>query len=240
MSSDNGAPANDLAANPSTTPTASSSLAAVRDRLLRMAGRVEQMIAESQSALVGRDVALAGRVIDLDQEVNQAELDIDEMCLAVLARGQLSSADLRFVTLAMKMVTDLERIADLAVNICERAIDLASANGIVVHPDIPRMSVLVRDLVRRAIDAFVDRDVDKARTVIEKDDEVDTYYRVIFGDLLQQMQVQPEGLNEWIHVQSVAKWLERMGDHATNLAELVIFMVQGRDVRHPALRSAER
>ncbi len=210
----------------------------VRDSLLRMAGRVEQMIAESGRALVDRDVELAKRVIALDQEVNRYEVDIDELCLQVLAKGQLAAANLRFVTLAMKMVTDLERIADLAVNISERAIDLASAQGIVVHPDLPSMSVRVQEMVHLAIDAFVDRDVSKAREVIARDDEVDDLYHVVFEDQLGRMHKDPARLNEWIHVQSVAKWLERMGDHSTNLAELVIFMVEGRDVRHPKLHEA--
>ncbi|MEM6994733.1 MAG: phosphate signaling complex protein PhoU, partial [Myxococcota bacterium] len=149
-----------------------SELNTVRESLLQMAGRVEQMIAESSRALVQRDVELARRIIELDQEVNRYEIETDELCLQVLAKGQLAAASLRFVTLAMKMVTDLERIADLAVNICERAIDLAGAEGIVVHPDLPSMSVRVQEMVHLAIDAFVDRDVSKAREVIARDDEV--------------------------------------------------------------------
>lgn len=211
----------------------------VRERLLGMAGRVEQMIAESGRALVDRDVELARRVIDSDQEVNRCEVEIDEQCLSVLAKGHLAAFDLRFVTLAMKMVTDLERIADLAVNISERVIDLASAEGIIVHPDLPSMSVRVQTMVHLAIDAFVDQDVAKAREVIARDDEVDDLYRVVFQDQLRRMHQDPDRLNQWIHVQSVAKWLERMGDHSTNLAELVIFMVDGRDVRHPSLYDAD-
>lgn len=211
----------------------------MRDQLLRMAGRVEQMIAESSQALVQRDVELSRRVIALDQEVNRCEVEIDELCLQTLARGELVDTDLRFVTLAMKMVTDLERIADLAVNISERAIDLAPIQGIVVHSDIPKMSVAVQTMVRMAIDAFVDRDVSQARDVLARDDEVDDLYHAIFEDLLGRMHQNPAHLNAWIHVQSVAKWLERMGDHSTNLAELVIFMVEGRDVRHPKLRATK-
>ena len=213
-------------------------LGAVRERLLRMAGRVEAMIADSSRALVERDVELAKRVIAQDQEVNRCEVDIDELCLRVLARRQPVASDLRFVTLAMKMVTDLERIADLAVNISERAIDLATVEGIVIHPDIPQMSVVVQSMVQKAIDAFVDRDVSRAREVIARDDEVDDYFHEIFEDLLGRMHSNPTRLNEYIHVQSVAKWLERMGDHSTNLAELVIFMVEGRDIRHPKLHAA--
>lgn len=214
-------------------------LAYIRDSLLRMAGRVEQMIGQAGRALVQRDVELAWATIDGDREVNRAEIEIDEACLRILAKRQPMASDLRFVTLAMKMVTDLERIADLAVNICERAIDLAHAK-IVVHPEIPKMTGTVEKMVRRAIDAFVTRDVAEAREVIETDDVVDAQYHTIFEDLLAQMHSDPHHLHDWIHVQSVAKWLERMGDHSVNLAELVIFMVEGRDIRHPGVHEPRR
>ncbi len=211
-------------------------LRTVRVSLLRMAGHVEHMIGQAGQALVERDGQLAREVIEEDQEVNRAEVEIDELCLRILAKRQPMASDLRFVTLAMKMVTDLERIADLAVNICERAVQLVDAK-VVVHAEIPEMCSAVEGMVRTAIDAFVNRDVSKARAVIADDDVVDRYYHRIFEDLLRRMQSEPAQLHEWIHVQSVAKWLERMGDHSTNLAELVIFMVEGRDIRHPRLHS---
>ncbi|MCA9707934.1 MAG: phosphate signaling complex protein PhoU, partial [Myxococcales bacterium] len=203
----------------------------VRVSLLRMAGHVEHMIGQAGQALVARDGRLAREVIDEDQEVNRAEVEIDELCLRILAKRQPMASDLRFVTLAMKMVTDLERIADLAVNICERAVQLVDAK-VVVHAEIPDMCSAVEGMVRDAIDAFVNRDGAKARAVIRSDDVVDRYYHRIFEDLLRRMQTEPDKLHEWIHVQSVAKWLERMGDHAVNIAELVIFLVRGKDVRH--------
>jgi phosphate transport system protein len=211
----------------------------LRESLLRMAGRVEEMIGQAGRALVERDAELAHKTIEADQEVNQAEVDIDEECLLILAKRQPMASDLRFVTLAMKMVTDLERIADLAVNICERAIDLSNAS-VVIHASIPDMTAAVERMVRGSINAFVESDVAKAREVIEVDDEVDDLYHKIFEDLLTQMHSHPEHLHDWIHVQSVAKWLERMGDHSTNLAELVIFMVVGRDIRHPRLHGKEK
>ena len=214
-------------------------LAYIRDSLLRMAGRVEQMIGQAGRALVQRDTKLAWSTIDDDREVNKAEIDLDEACLRILAKRQPMASDLRFVTLAMKMVTDLERIADLAVNICERAIDLSDAK-VVVHPEIPEMTATVEKMVRGSIDAFVGRDVAKAREVIDTDDVVDRQYHTVFEDLLEQMHTDPRHLHDWIHVQSVAKWLERMGDHSVNLAELVIFMVEGRDIRHPRLHEPRR
>jgi len=138
----------------------------------------------------------------------------------------------------MKMVTDLERIADLAVNICERAIDLSNGTPIVVHADIPRMTELVESMVKDAIDAFVTSSSAKAWDVIRRDDEVDELYHRVFEDLLESMRADPSVMHQMIHAQSVAKWLERMADHSTNLAELVIFMIDGRDVRHPNKRAA--
>ncbi|MEX1362587.1 MAG: phosphate signaling complex protein PhoU [Nannocystaceae bacterium] len=208
----------------------------LRVQLLKMAGHVENMIGQAGRALVERDAELARETIAEDQEVNRAEVDIDECCLQLLAKRQPMASDLRFVTLTMKMVTDLERIADLAVNICERALDLVDAK-MVVHAEIPLMCAAVEAMVRDSIEAFVNRDAAKARAVIANDDEVDRYYHRIFEDLLRRMQADPTQVHDWIHVQSVAKWLERMGDHSTNLAELVIFMVEGRDIRHPRLYS---
>ncbi len=208
----------------------------LREDLLAMAGRVEDMIRSATRALVERDAELARSTIEVDRIVNRAETDIDEQCLLILAKRQPMASDLRFVTLAMKMVTDLERIADLAVNICERAVDLAGTEPIVIHPEIPRMSEIVQSMVKDAIDAFVAGDVAAAWAVIERDDRVDALYHRIFEDLLQRMHADPDEVHPLIHVQSVAKWLERMGDHSTNLAELVIFLIEGRDVRHPDRR----
>ena len=211
-------------------------LSEVRQRLLLMAGRVEEMIRSAGTALVQRDETVARGTIALDREVNRAEVEIDELCLLILAKRQPLASDLRFVTLAMKMVTDLERIADLAVNICERAIDLAHAHRIIIHAEIPQMCGLVERMVKESIDAFVNADSTKAWGVIQNDDDVDELYHQVFADLLARMRNDPEDVHQLIHVQSVAKWLERMGDHSTNLAELVIFMVDGRDVRHPGKR----
>jgi phosphate transport system protein len=205
----------------------------LRENLLKMAGRVEEMIACSSRALVDRDAELARKTIEMDRAVNRAEVEIDEQGLLILARRQPMASDLRFVTLAMKMVTDLERIADLAVNICERAIDLSASTPLVVHPDIPRMSAVVQWMIKESIDAFVSASSDRAWVVIKRDDEVDELYHHVFEDLLGQMRNDPEHVHQLLHAQSVAKWLERIGDHATNLAEMVIFMIDGRDVRHP-------
>lgn len=204
----------------------------VRDKLLLMAGHVESMIAASVRALVERDVTLAKRTIDNDHKVNQAEIETDELCLLILAKRQPMASDLRFITLALKMVTDLERIGDLAVNICERAIQLAGEPPLRNYDDIQRTADLVQSMVRDAIDAFVQADDQKAQAVIARDDEVDELYHQIFRDILALMLKDSTTIERGIHMQSVAKWLERIADHSTNLAELVVFMVKGQDIRH--------
>jgi len=210
-----------------------SDLQEVRNRILLMAGHVEHMIAASVRALADRDAALARDTIAIDAKVNQAECETDELCLIILAKRHPMASDLRFVTLALKMVTDLERIGDLAVNICERAIDLSKVPPLRSYEDIHRMAVIVQSMVRDAIDAFVDRAVEKAEMVIERDDEVDRLYDRVFGEILEVMVNDREAIQRGIHFQSVAKWLERMADHSTNVAEQVIFMIKGKDIRHP-------
>jgi phosphate transport system protein len=210
----------------------------LRERLLRMAGVVEQMIVDSVRAVLYQDRELAQATIERDTTVNRLEIDSDELCLLILAKRQPLASDLRFVTLSLKMVTDLERIGDLAVNICERAIDLAG------HPQpwpwdgIESMARVVRAMIRDAIQAFVDRDVDKAQLVCSRDSEVDKLYWQVFRTVLELMRKQPNSVHDGIHVQSVAKFLERMGDHSTNLAEQVVFMIKGKDIRH-MVRSGE-
>lgn len=204
----------------------------LKDKLLRMAGLVEQMIAAATTALVEGDLERARDTIAADGAVNALEIETDELCLIVLARRQPMASDLRMITLAMKMVTDLERIGDLAVNICERTIDLQGEPRLEGFDTLERMANVAQTMVRDAIDAFIRRDADLAQQVIDRDDEVDELYHVYFRDVLAVMVVGAANVERGIHIQSVAKWLERIGDHATNLAELVIFMVKGQDVRH--------
>src|SRR5688500_8642041 len=164
-----------------------SELKRLRERLLKMAGQVEQMIADSVQALVERDVELARRTIDADHLVNRAEVEADELCLVILAKRQPMASDLRFITLALKMVTDLERIGDLAVNIAERAIDLSALPQLHPSEDIHRMADLVQWVVRESIDAFVAGDAERARKVIERDREVDQLYTRVFREMLAMM-----------------------------------------------------
>lgn len=207
-------------------------LTELRRRLLLMAGRVETMIGDGFRAFLERDTALAEATIRADAKVNRDEMETDEICLRILARRQPVASDLRFVTLALKMVTDLERIADLAVNICERAKDLNAAPPLGSFRDLPEMAEIVKTMVGDAVDALVSGDAEEAHEVVARDDEVDELYHRTFREVLSVMLADPSAVERGIHIQSVAKFLERMADHSTNLAEQVVFMVAGRDIRH--------
>ncbi len=207
-------------------------LTALRDRLLVMGGRVEEMIANSIRALVERDSELAKRTIEGDRLVNRAEIETDELCLRVLARRQPVARDLRFITSTLKLVTDLERIGDVCVNICERAIELNEEPPLKPLLDMPRMTEMIQSMVHDALDAFVVGDADKAQHVIERDREVDAYYAQAFRELLTYMIEDGRNISRAMGLQAVCKHLERIADHATNLAEAVVFMVKGKDIRH--------
>ena len=197
-----------------------------------LGGRVEDMIADSVRALVERDSELAARTIEADHQINRAEIETDQRCLEILAKRQPMASDLRFITLTLKMVTDLERIADLAVNICERAIFLNKQPSLGPYIDIPRMAVIVQGMLHDAIQAFIEKDTELAHQVIGRDDEVDDLYHKVFRSILVLMNEDGDILDRGISIQGVAKILERMADHTTNLAEQVVFMVQGQDIRH--------
>ncbi len=207
-------------------------LGRVRDNLLRMTGRVEQMIAESVRAVLEGDILLAKRTIEEDHKVNRIELDTDDLCLLILAKRQPLGSDLRFITTAMKMVTDLERIGDLAVNIAERGLAMSGERPTAFAASLSSMADLDQSQLRDAIEAFVSRDPDTAQKVCDRDDAIDQVYgeivREVQGTILGDMAFLERG----VHVLAVAKFLERIGDHITNLAELVIFLVRGKDIRH--------
>lgn len=214
-------------------------LRSLRETILLMAGRCEEMIFNSVRALVERDSALAQSTMALDDHVDQAEVRADELCLLVLAKRQPVASDLRFITQALKMSKDLERIADLAVNICERVVLLNEEPPLKPYEDVPRMASIVQKMTRQAIDAFVDADTAKAQRVILMDEEVDRLYHQVIVDLLRIMVADPPTIGRGIHILSISKFLERVGDHASNLAEGVVFMVKGKDLRHAPAETKE-
>jgi len=190
------------------------------------------MIADSVRALTDRDPKLAQATIQMDRLVNRAEVEIDELCMLVLVKRHPMAKDLRFIAVSLKMVTDLERIGDWAVNLAERAVDLAAVPHTQHYDDIRAMARLVQSMVREAMDAFVNWDAERAERVMLSDDEVDEAYHRLFRSLLESMILDPSTIEPCAHLQSAGKYLERIGDHATNLAEHVIFMVNAKDVRH--------
>ncbi len=214
-----------------------SELAALRDRLLEMGGRVEAAIAGSVRALVERDTDLASKVIALDREVNRTEVEIDDMCRRLLALRQPAASDLRFITTALKIVTDLERMGDLAVNVAERAIDLAHSPPLPPFHDLTALAELSGSALEKALDAFVEKNVEKAEKVIAEDDLLDAIYHRLFHDLLARMMEDSRAVRRATSLMFAAKQLERFGDHATNVAEMVVYMVRGTDVRHPGSRA---
>jgi phosphate transport system protein len=209
-----------------------SELAKLRERLLLMGAKVEEIIKGSMRALLERDSDLANKMIQADRRINQLELSIDQTCLQILARRQPVASDLRFITIAMKLVTDLERIGDLAVNLCERVLELNEEPPLKPYVDLPRMAEEAQQMVHDALDAFVESNAEKADAVIRQDATVDAYYMQIFRELLTYMMEDTRNIFRATRLQSIAKYLERIGDHATNLAEMVIFNVRGQDVRH--------
>lgn len=204
----------------------------LRHRLLLMGARVEDMISRSTQALVERDIEAARDTILLDRKVNLDEVEIDEMCLRMLLSGSPRGSDLRFLAFAMKVVTDMERIGDLAVNICERAVELSADGNPSPYLRLPEMARCAGDMLGGAIDAFVHADEPGARAVIEMDDQLDELYHSVFRERMAEVKGGAMEVERAVRVQNVAKYLERIGDHCTNIAEHVIFLVEGTDVRH--------
>jgi phosphate transport system protein len=204
----------------------------LREQLLLMGAKVEEMIRGSIRALVERETAVAEQMIAFDKKINQLELEIDELCMQILARRQPVASDLRFITMALKLVTDLERIGDLGVNICERVVELNAEPPLKPYVDMPNMAREVQEMLHEALVAFVAADADRAQRVIERDRNVDAYYTQIFRELLTYMMEDPRNIFRATRLQSIAKYLERIGDHVTNLGEMVVFMVKGKDIRH--------
>ena len=204
----------------------------LREMLLVMGSHVEDIIGDSIEALLERDSKLAERTIAADKVVDRMEVELDGLCLQILARRQPVASDLRFITLVLKVVTDLERIADLGVNICERVVELNTEPQLKPYVDIPHMGREAQSMLREALDAFVAKDAERARKVIDRDQVVDALYAQVFRELLTFMMESAHNVYRATRLQSVAKYIERMADHTTNLAEMVIFMVDGQDVRH--------
>jgi phosphate transport system protein len=204
----------------------------LKQTLLAMGAMVEDQIRRVMRALVERDEALARDVIERDREVNVYDVEIDEKCVELLALYQPTAGDLRFITTAMKIVTDLERIGDQAVNIAQRAIELNQEPQLKPYIDLPRMADKAQQMVKDALDSFVSRDTTLAREVCGRDNEVDALKEQIFRELLTYMMADPKTIARAIRLILVSRFFERVADHATNIAEMVIYMVESKMVRH--------
>lgn len=211
----------------------------LKENLLKMAGLAEQAISNAVDALVQRNTSLAEKTIKEDEKINQMEILIDEWCLKLLALHQPMAADLRFITSAMRINIELERIGDLAVNIAERVISLNQEPQLKPYIDIPRMAEITQAMVKDVLDAFVNGDTNLARAVCERDDQVDALNDQVFRELLTYMMADPKTITRAVHLIIVSRCLERIADHTTNIAEGVIFMVKALVIKHHADAKAE-
>lgn len=215
-------------------------LQGLKNALLGMGGRVEQNLDHVITALVNRDEELARKAIDYDHEIDRTEMEIDELTLKILALRQPVGSDLRFLTTAFKIVTDLERVGDLCVNTAERVLELNLEPQLKPYIDLPKMASVVSAILHQALDAYVAGDVDKAEQVLAAEQGVDDLNVQIFRELVSFMIEDPRTITRAMRLIFIAKYLERIADHATNIAEQVIFMVKGSDVRHGASHKLSR
>ena len=204
----------------------------LREDILYMGGLVENQIQKAVKSLVDRDSELAQAIIERDREVNRLDVEIDDHCIRLLALHQPAGRDLRFITTGLKITTDLERIGDMAVNICERALELNQEPQLKPYIDVPRMAKITQGMIRESLDAFVREDTGIALKVCKNDQAVDDLNSQIFREVISFMVADPQTINRAMKITFVSKYLERIADHATNIAEMVIFMVKGKSIRH--------
>ncbi len=198
--------------------------------IAQMGGLVEQQISASVSALVRRDTERAAEVVATDRRIDALEDEVEQLALRLLALRHPVAFDLRLVTTALKIASDLERMGDYAANVAKRSITLAKLDPIRMALSVPRIAELVQGMVKDVLDAFVDRDFEKALSVWRRDEDVDAVYNGLFRELLTYMMEDPRHITPCIHMLFIAKNLERIGDHATNIAEQVNFLVRGKPV----------
>lgn len=209
-------------------------IARLRTGLLQMWVRAESMVRQAVRSIMERDAQMGRAVIALDEDVDRMEVELDRRCLAILARRTHSEEQLRFVTTAMKIVTDLERIGDLAVNVAERGFDLVIGRGVEPSPDLALMGDRVADMVRDAADAFVVSDISIAAELRRRDEQIDRMNRAAFDNGLKLLSAHPDQADRALSLTNIAKHLERIGDHAVNLGEMIVLLVDGTDLRHRA------
>jgi phosphate transport system protein len=202
----------------------------LKRQIVLMGSKVERMVAEAVQALAEGDVDLAKQVMERDHAVNALEVSIDEQCIELLVRYQPAASDLRFITRGLKIVTDLERVGDLAVNFAKRVIEITREGEVPI--DLSVMAGVVQGMLKDSIGAFVSGDEAKAREILGKDDIVDELTEKNVNDLIERSIREPQNIRRIFPAASIVRYLERVADHSTNVAELAIFTAVGRDVRH--------
>jgi phosphate transport system protein len=215
-------------------------LQALRNQLLTMGGLVEERVHRAVHALVHRREEEAHRIIATDKEINDLQMAIDDRCLRLLATQTPLAVDLRLITSAMKINADLERVGDQAVNIAESVLVLLPQPPLKPLIDIPRMAAIAEKMIRDALDAFVKKEAELARDVLRRDDEVDELKDQVFRELLTYMMADPGTIQRALSLILISRNLERIADHATNIAEDVIFIAEAKDVRHHAEQEAQK
>ena len=204
----------------------------LKDRLLVMGDKVETALQDAMRSLVDRRPSLANQVIERDDEIDRMEIEIDDLCLETLALEQPVASDLRFLAAVLKIVRDLERIGDIGENISARVVELLAEPELKPLIDLPIMGRNAQESLRRSLDAFVNGDAELAERVIDADVQLDYMYEQIFRELLTYMLEDPQTTSRCLKLIFIAKGLERVGDHAVNIAEMVVFLVRGKDIRH--------
>jgi len=210
-------------------------LSNLKVKILKLASLVEEAVGRSIKSLVERNSDLARQVIESDTQINNLEVAIDEECIRLIALRQPTAGDLRFITTAMKITTDLERMGDYAVDLCERALELNEEPQLKPYIDIPRMAEIAQGMVRDALQSFLEKNTPLAYEVIKRDDEVDQLTVQIFNELLFYMIKDSSTITRAIKISYISKYLERIADHATNIAEMVVYMIEGNMIRHVKL-----
>ena len=207
----------------------------LRERLATMGGKCEQQITLAMQALADRDDELARKVIEGDHAIDRDENEIDELALQILATRQPVASDLRFITMSLKFVTDLERIGDNAANIAKRVLELNHLPPLDNAPDLRSFAQLVQKALHAALDSFVKRDADAATDLIRADKEIDKRNSSMIAELLAHVATDPAAVTRVLPLTSICRYLERIGDHVKNLAEEVVYMVRAQDLRHRPL-----
>lgn len=204
----------------------------LRESVLLMSANVENLLTSAMHALRERNPVKAAAAALTDEQIDRLEVEIDDACLRILARRQPVAKDLRFITTTLKLVTDLERVGDLSSNICDRVTEFTGEPVPEGFSAVEKMGILAQEMLRESLDAFVTNDVLRARSVRGRDGLVDQLYADVFPVAIRHMNKHPEQCDAALRMLSIAKYIERIADHATNISEMVIFMIEGHDVRH--------